>query len=679
MIHFIFHRRFALVLLIFLGSAAAGWGVTLVPQEQAIADFMVHNPNQGRPYMVLDPIIEGVARARARDMGVRNYFSHVNPDGVAANYLLRQAGYELPAWWGNDPTANYVESIASGSPSASVTWTALMNSPPHKAHLLAQNSFFASETHYGVGYYYDPNSTYQYYWVIITAPPQPIAITAPTAGARVTTPSVAVAGTTDPSAGAASVQFRVENASGAGAYQTASGVASWSGTAGGLVGGSNLIRVQSLDGSGNVLAERTCTVRYVIEGTLTVTVSGSGSVTAGYAGVTTQQVGNSITLRARPAAGSIFAGWSGSVVSGSAAITFPMQDGLTLDANFEPSPFPALAGAYSGILATGSGASSGLLRITVSSGGSFTGRVFVGGKAWSFTGALDAKGAATVTIPNPGEAPWTLALQADLSGGPGQVTGALSGGTDAFAFTACQSSYAPGGNAAPQAGYYTLVLESDPAIAGTSAPQGSGYATITVDAAGGAIVTGRLADGTAYSTTGRVADDGTLALYFVPSSAPAGSSVSGVITFRSTDVSDLDGTLAWTRGPRLDAPVYPAGFAAQLPCAGSRYVRPAAGLEALEAPPGAATAGFGGGDLPQGLNVPVILDQAGKAAMVTPGPAAVSLVINPCSGIVSGSFVQPGGGDMQVVSGVVLQKQNSAFGYFRGSDACGAFSLLPGS
>lgn len=662
-------RRLFIAVLIFLSSLASGLAVTLLPQEEAIANYMISDPNQGRPALILDPIIEGVARARAKDMAVRNYFSHVNPDGVAANYLLRQAGYQLPAWWGTDPTANYVESIASGSPSAAVTWTAWMNSPPHKVHLLAQNSFFATETHYGVGYYYDPNSAYQYYWVVITAPPQPLEITTPAPAARVTAPSVNVAGTTDPGA-AASVQFRVESVSGTGAYQTATGVASWSGPASGLVPGRNVIRAQSLDASGKVIDEATCALTYFVEGTLTVAVSGSGSVTSALAGVTSQEVGEPVTVKASPAPGYIFTGWTGSIVSGSASLSFTMRDGVSLEANFEPNPFAPVSGAYSGILTTGSGAQSGLVRLTVSASGLFTGRVELAGKAWSFTGRLDANGFATVTIA--AQPPLTITMQAALTGGSGQITGTLSDGTNNFGFAVSQSTFNTTTNVAPQAGRYTLVLEPNPAATGASVPQGDGYATIVVSANGAAKVAGRLADGTPYSATGCVANDGTLALYCVPSGAPAGSSVNGLLTFRSTDVSDIDGTLAWTKAPKAGAAFYPAGFATQLPSVGSSYVRPAAGLP--EASPGSATAGFGGGNISP-INIPVLVTGGEKVAMVAPGLPAVTLSINPVSGAVSGSFVLPDGTVTRGVRGVVIQKQQSAFGYFRGLNQCGYFSL----
>ena len=204
-----------------------------------------------------------------------------------------------------------------------------------------------------MGYYYDPNSTYQYYWVVITAPPQPLAITTPADGTNITFSSVNLAGTADPSTNAATVEFRVESTSGTSAWQTATGVASWSGTASNLVPGNNDIRVQSLDGSGNVIDTVTCKITYVVEGTLTVSLSGSGSVATGFAGVTLHPVGDSLTVKATPASGYVFAGWMGSIVSGSNPLKFTMVDGLNLQAKFELNPFPAVSELITGFLPPG--------------------------------------------------------------------------------------------------------------------------------------------------------------------------------------------------------------------------------------------------------------------------------------------------------------------------------------
>ncbi|HEX4086209.1 MAG TPA: CAP domain-containing protein [Chthoniobacteraceae bacterium] len=672
----LFHRL-AIAALAFTGLHAAAQTVQLVPQEQAIANDMTSDPNQGRPQLILDPIIEKVARARAQDMAVRNYFSHVNPDGVAANYLLRQAGYQLPSWWGTDPTDNYVESIAAGYSSASDTWTQWMNSPPHKVHLLGQNSFFATETHYGVGYYADPNSQYQYYWVVITAPPAPIEVFTPEPGASVATSSVALSGWTDPATNPATVQYCVINTGGTSAWQAANGIARWTGTAS-LLPGANTIHVQSLDGSGNVIDDDNRTVNFVEQGSLAVSVSGSGTgtVTAGLSGTTTHDVGVPVTIRAKAAAGYVFTGWTGSVTSGSATLTFTMQNTVDLQANFSAGPYLAVTGAYYGVVTSGSSAApDGFLQLSMLDTGRFTGRVFVSGSSWSFSGQLDSNGDATITIP--GNNPLTINLQADLTGGSGQITGTVTDGDETFNFGISQSTYNARTNAAPQAGRYTLVLPPDPTVTGSSAPQGSGYAAIVIKPNGTATINGRLADGTPYSHTAHLANDGTLSVYFVPSGAPKGSSVNGILTFAATDTSDVSGTLSWTQGASTANPYYPSGFSEQMPCVGSRYAAPAtaSGMQSMDIPTGPATAGLGDGNLDQPLTVPVTITAQNTAVMANPGAPNLAFSINKTSGVITGAFLMPDGNVTRAVRGIVLQKQQSAYGFFRGLTEYGAFSV----
>ena len=102
------------------GAALAAY--VLSSQEALIADYMVHDANQMRPSMQLDPILARVARERAEDMAARNYFDHTNPDGYAANALVQQAGYVLPGWWGTGAATNYIESLAAGRATAAASW-----------------------------------------------------------------------------------------------------------------------------------------------------------------------------------------------------------------------------------------------------------------------------------------------------------------------------------------------------------------------------------------------------------------------------------------------------------------------------------------------------------------------------------------------------------------------------
>ncbi len=142
-------------------------------QAEEIAQKMKDDPEQKRASLTCNTILAQVAQARAEDMAQRNYFSHTTPEGYGPNYLVRQAGYVLPSYYGTADDSNNIESIAAGLSTASQTWTQWMGSPDHKKHLLGLDSFFADQIEYGIGYVYNPNSQYRHYWVVITAKPGP--------------------------------------------------------------------------------------------------------------------------------------------------------------------------------------------------------------------------------------------------------------------------------------------------------------------------------------------------------------------------------------------------------------------------------------------------------------------------------------------------------------------------
>lgn len=138
--------------------------------EQAVADWMVAHEGQQRKNPVCDPILAQVARARARDMALRDYFAHTSPEGDGPNLLARQAGYPLPDWYGDDQGSNNIESIGAGYATPDDEWTAWLNSSKHRTHVLGTQQFYADQDAYGVGYYYSPDSFYKHYWVFLSAP-----------------------------------------------------------------------------------------------------------------------------------------------------------------------------------------------------------------------------------------------------------------------------------------------------------------------------------------------------------------------------------------------------------------------------------------------------------------------------------------------------------------------------
>jgi uncharacterized protein YkwD len=164
-------RRFCLAVaaLTWLGAPTPASGANV--NEQAIFDKMRTTSGQRRPFLVLDPLLEQVARAKAADLANRDYFDHTNPDGHGPNWLVEQAGYPLPAHYDHSPDGNNIESLAAGYASADDTWQSWMDSGGHRQHLLATHPFYAEQTHVGIGYVNRPGSRYTHYWVVLTAPP----------------------------------------------------------------------------------------------------------------------------------------------------------------------------------------------------------------------------------------------------------------------------------------------------------------------------------------------------------------------------------------------------------------------------------------------------------------------------------------------------------------------------
>lgn len=660
------HTRAWLLLLALSGSA---FGSILNSQEQQIASMMISNSQQGRPSLTLDPILAGVARARAMDMAKRNYFDHVNPDGVAANYLVRKAGYKLPDWWGTDPKANYIESIAGGFATAQDVWTGWMNSPEHRTHILGLNAFYATETSYGIGYYYDSGSTYKNYWVIITAPPAPaanLAITSPASGTTVSGSSVTIMGTALAGSGATQIVYRVENAGGTGSFASATGLTDWSATAA-LTTGANTIRVRSLNNSGVAVAEATITVISSPSGSVTVAVNGNGSVTKGFLGTTSRLLGSRLTVAAVPAAGYVFTGWSGDATATTPALTFTMQDGLSFTANFIVNPFVALRGGYNGLISSND--HPGMLSLAMVGTGAFSGAVTFDGVRYAVKGLFDAMGAATVTIPRRNNTTLTAQLQLDLTDGSDEITGTISDGTFTAGISADRATFSAS-HPAPQAGHYTVVLAAQPNTSTAQMPQGSGFAVLSVNTSGLAIITGRLADNTAFAQATTISKNGAMPLFLTL--VKATGSVTGVVTFRATNVSDLDGTLIWNK-PGAARALYPQGFTAQLPVIGSSYTAPARNRAALDLT--SATVGLSEGNLANPLTFAVNLEAKQRITMANAGSPNFSGAITAANGTMWAGFSDPVTHAKRVVAGVVLQKQNAVYGYFLGANQIGNFAL----
>jgi uncharacterized protein YkwD len=139
--------------------------------EAEIAALMKETSGQKRRSLVFNATLARVARERAYDMAERNYFDHVNPDGVGPNYLVTKAGYVLPDSYSKGKSANSIESIICGSKTAQYAWEEWMGSSGHRKHLLGLSKAYAEQIEYGIGHAYVQKSQYKHYWVVITAKP----------------------------------------------------------------------------------------------------------------------------------------------------------------------------------------------------------------------------------------------------------------------------------------------------------------------------------------------------------------------------------------------------------------------------------------------------------------------------------------------------------------------------
>jgi hypothetical protein len=138
-------------------------------KETQLALLFISDPAQQHPALSCDAILADVARERAQDMATRNYLDHINPDGYGPNYLVEQAGFDLPMYYDQSDTGNNIESIGGGYEEAAGVWAAWLASPDHRTHVLGLSDFFARQNRYGVGYAYREESDHKHYWVILIA------------------------------------------------------------------------------------------------------------------------------------------------------------------------------------------------------------------------------------------------------------------------------------------------------------------------------------------------------------------------------------------------------------------------------------------------------------------------------------------------------------------------------
>ncbi len=651
-----------------VGSLANNGGPTLTAELLAGSPAIDAGDTAAAPPTDQRGIVRPVGPAA--DIGAFEYYATL----PACSYLLSQTNATFSASGGSgtlNVTANYYCSWTASSDTNWLTITSATNGTGVGSvnYAVAVNS---STPIFRTGTLTLGGQTFTVTQSGTDAVKPTVTITAPAANSRQTNSPVAFQGTAQDNIGLAAVEYRLENAGGVGAYQTAVGTNTWTASVSGLLPGTNTVRVRARDLNGNLSAEVTRTVVYVVMSPLSLTITGAGTVTPNLNGQSLQ-IGNSFTVTAKPAAGNIFSNWTGNVVASMAKLTFTMQSNMVLEANFTTNAFLPVQGQYNGLILDTTNlmhSRSGFFSLKLSSPGTLSGTFTIGGHTYA-TGSQFVGPDGQIELKFFGGSPrqqlMTAELQFDLTAGTGQVNGTLSDArlvgtvpqpaTWISELSGDRAGFFTRTNPPAAAGPYTVDF---PGGDGVTEPAGHGFGLVSVDGLGAVRLTGFLAEGTSISQRTSISKTGRWPL-FVNLYGGTGSLIGWMNFTTNLPGSDVSGTPVWTKPANSFALYYPAGFVDSLETTGSRYVAPKGSTNnVLSITNGIID--FTGGNLGAPFADTFTLAWNGK--VTNPSGDKLILTITPSTGLFQGSVAVPGTNTVLKFKGVVVQDQTWGYGYF---------------
>ena len=367
-----------------------------------------------------------------------------------------------------------------------------------------------------------------------------------------------------------------------------------------------------------------------------------------------------------------------------------------------------LAGIYSGTLSHDpeiNGSLGGKIDLTITSTGSFSGSLYLGGSKLGLKGALDVDASevelpsATLLLKRSGKpTPLPVTLSFEINPSTGALVGTVTTtNADSAAITGLRS--ASSATLADYDGYYTFGLKlGDPDQQHVDfenlIPQGWSYGSFKV-AKGKLKLVGRTADGDKITSAGIVGIDGNVFIFQTMYSPLKGSLVGKLIidtqttgdTVENATDNTLTGDIQWARpaDPKSKTRTYVAGFGmpgtpvetpVPLEATGSIYVKPTGlvlGLLPEDAPaPLNVSFTFGGLQAANadGVDATVTLNTGNKLTQANPTTAAATKLasINSSTGLFSGSFALGSGSSARKSSflGILIKDEgvDKGAGYF---------------
>lgn len=128
---------------------------------QSFFDELASHPEQQHPSLILDSCLTAAAQLRASQVAIE--FDHCFM-GYCANKIVRTL-CPLPQEYPDE--GNSIESLVGGVENSSVALRALLRSEKHANHLLGRTPFFKEQNRVGISFLHEPQSKYQYYYVIL--------------------------------------------------------------------------------------------------------------------------------------------------------------------------------------------------------------------------------------------------------------------------------------------------------------------------------------------------------------------------------------------------------------------------------------------------------------------------------------------------------------------------------
>jgi uncharacterized repeat protein (TIGR01451 family) len=362
--------------------------------------------------------------------------------------------------------------------------------------------------------------------------------------------------------------------------------------------------------------------------------------------------------------------------------------------------FAEETGSYTGLVGPVNPAGSsvdqvGRIDLRIRPQGDLSGRLVLGTARYSFKGFVlndgrvrfgNAQNTATLQLRRRGKPTLALALNLDVTGTSGTLTGTIVQGVASFAdVTAERAGYDARTHPAlpPLVGTYTALLEhrigTNNGVPRGSYPQGDGGAMFRIRSNGILSLRGTLADGSKISAAAPISAPNLWPL-FAATNARRGA-VSGLVDL--SFVGSLPGGLLWHKPANTRAARYSAGWPGGIiiDLIGSPFVVTSGQsvLPALGAVDTDGNAEFRAtdGGLAATFVKALAIDARDRDRVVTPAADGFRLSINHKTGMATGRFKPVGEDRALTFRGTVLQSESRISGFFPGRKEVGGIAIAP--